>query len=56
MNTEATGLLIALGGIGMCIEEAKACWIILILNNLKELHFGHTVNAIVCSYWLEINF
>lgn len=39
MNTEATGLLIALGGIGMCIGEAKACWIIFHLEQSQETPF-----------------
>lgn len=61
MSTEATALLTALGGTGMCVEEAKAYWIIFHLEQSQEIPFCHTVNAVVylrwrCTYWLGINF
>lgn len=39
MNTEAAALLIPLGGVEMCIEEAKACWIIFHLEQYQETSF-----------------
>lgn len=47
MDAEAAGLLIGLGGIGMCIEEQRLVGSsFFILDSLKRCRFGHSVNAV----------
>lgn len=54
VDTEAAGLLIASGGIGMCIEETKACWIIFHLGQSQEIPFWSHCEC-SCVFKIEVS-